>query len=728
MHSFQVDSIEPAENDAILNIDVLPNRTHDCLSHWGVAREVSSLRAFKHAREAPAFKEPDYSAGLDKIENITAEILKVEINDQNFGSRYLGAVIEGLQIKPSPPAIQRPLAALGVKIINNLVDITNYVMLETGMPLHAFDLDRIEGGIMTLRGSKKGEKITTLDGVTRALPEETLVIEDAKGLIDLAGTMGGARSAVSNTTTRVFLQAAIFDATRIRRSTHEMNFRTEASIRYAADISPALAEIGLMRAIQLLQAEGGTIRGKVDIYPTPASAQPISLEVSYVRRLLGMDVPLEKIAAILKSTGAEVEKKGTDIYMVTPASIRLDLRTPEDLIEEIGRIMGYENIPSAMPTSIMALASPTEEIAFADAVRDALMAAGLTEAYNYSLIPDPGIPDAPTLENPMSDRRNYLRPSLIPGLIKNANDNMRFFDEVRMFEIGKIFKSKIKSWKIADFTAGAPERVREGDDQKSKAGKSQILQRELRAESERAMIQIKNQNFSNTDGINERWSVSGILARKAKPESLFYELKGILSSMCERLRVGEAWFDNYQATPEPAAIPGIWDEARTAEIKIGDTEIGFLGVIRQTEKFAAAAFEVDMESLMRIAREEREFRPVPKYPAVTRDISILVDPDTRISDVENAIENSGAEHIQDVDLFDIFEPDEMGEGEEANMRSMFARTPRPAERVNGMPSRKSFAFHIVYQAADHTLTDEETNLEHAKVEQALREALDAQVR
>lgn len=662
MHSFQIDSVEPGDNDAILTIDVLPNRTHDALSHQGVARELALLHAFKSSQKGAALGMPDVGARIQAMQSIDPNTLTVDIRDEHFGSRYLGVVIEGLGVKPSPRNIQEKLAALGIKVINNLVDITNYVMLETGMPLHAFDLDQIEGGTMVMRGAKKNEQIITLDGITRMLPEETLVIEDAHGLIDLVGAMGGERSSIANTTTRIFLQAAIFDPERIQRSTREMGFRTEASVRYAAAISPMLAEIGLMRAVELLEAEGGRVAGKIDIYPKTIAAPAISLDSHYCRRLLGTDVSDDEIARILDLLGCAIARKD-DRFLITPSALRLDLQTPEDLIEEIGRIIGYETIQPVMPVAAIVLASSVEEIVFADHIRDALVAAGMAESYNYSLIPDPSVSGTLTLENPMSDKRNYLRPSLLPGLIKNAQDTMRFFDEVRMFEIGRIFRKN-------------------------------------------SALGIEHSAFA-INGVDERSSAGGVLARKGNASGLFYELKGIVSGLFESLRIGEVRFEDYKTIPEPATIPGLWDASRTAEIKVGDTEIGFVGAIQQAEKLSIVACELDLEALLQTARKEREFQPIPKYPAVTRDISILVNLDIRIAQVENTIENSGAKYIQDVDLFDIFEPKEIGE--EA-------------------PPRKSIAFHIIYQADDRTLTDEEVNNEHAKVEIALREILDAEIR
>ncbi|MDZ4285238.1 MAG: phenylalanine--tRNA ligase subunit beta, partial [Patescibacteria group bacterium] len=513
MHSFEVERVEQAGKDTILHIDVLPNRAHDCLAHQGVAREIAVLSGKRASFAAEA------AAWLKKIAPLSTKVLRVSIADKDFGPRYLGVVIEGLTVKPSPKTIQERLGTLGVKAINNLVDITNYVMLETGMPLHAFDLDRIQGRTMTVRSARMREALTTLDGVMRLVPADTLIIEDAEGLVDLAGTMGGATSAVSEGTTRIFLQAAVFDAARVYRSTRALNFRTEASVRYAAGLSPALAEEGLWRAAKLLEAEGGRVSGKLDIYPAPQAPTNILLDAEYAQRLLGADVSDREIRDILTRVGCRIDSKSkTQKYIaVVPPAVRLDLKTPEDLIEEVGRVVGYEKIPPMMPQSTLVPAAPEEEVIFADRIRDALQGGGLSEAYNYSLInltPYGATEEARalTLENPMSDRRNHLRTSLVPGLLRNAKENLRFFDDVRLFEVGKIFKSNI----------------------------NQISKMQLKNQ--------KEQNAKTLYPVDERWSVGGIVARKGKSEDVFFELKGILAGLCEGFGVGEVWFDNYQPT------------------------------------------------------------------------------------------------------------------------------------------------------------------------------------
>lgn len=718
MHSFQVDSVDPSGDDSILNIDVLPNRTHDCLSHAGVAKEVALLMGMPLARDPQAADVAVEESGAARAD----EMLSVAIEDAGSCTRYSARVISNVTVGPSPEWMVRRLEASGLRSINNIVDATNYVMLELGQPLHAFDYDKIQNSKIKnqndnakfkniiVRKAKSGERFTTIDGKELLLDASMLVIADETHPIALAGIKGGADSAVDADTSTIIIESANFEAVGVARTSRKIGLATDASVRFAAGLDPNLTTSALNRAAVLIaEIAGGTVlQGIINVYPAPVAAKPIVLECSAVHRLLGIEMSREKIASILESIGCVIsghrmwlsenssfpqslrgsranQEEGigatSDVQtlMVTPPTVRLDLITPEDLIEEIGRIIGYENIPPAMPVSVIVPAGAAEEIVFADRIRDALAAAGMAESYNYSLIADPGVADGLTLENPMSDRRNYLRPSLLPGLIKNAHDNMRFFDDVRVFEIGRIFANNKRQ------TAKGGERYNDfAGHLRSVLGDSPV---------------------------NERLSVGAILARKgAKHDDLFYELKGVFGALCERLRVGEAWFDDYKATPEPGTIPGIWDEPRTAEIKIGDTEVGYLGVIRQTERFAAAAFEFDMGMLLAIGRSEQEFQPIPKYPSVMRDISILVDPDMRISSVENAIENSGARYIKDVDLFDMFEPNDEGQAVK-----------------NGM-AQKSLAFHIIYQADDHTLTDEEVNSEHAKVEQALRAKLDAWIR
>jgi phenylalanyl-tRNA synthetase beta chain len=679
MHSFEVEEVKPAGKDWILDIDVLPNRAHDCLSHIGIAREIAVITNSK-------LKTQNSKLQLKTQKFNAKDFIKIEVKDKEDCPRYTAKVILGVKVKSSPKWIQERLRACGLQPINNIVDITNYVMLETGQPIHAFDLDKVSGiqnqkskiknkkhklkiKKIIVRRAKRGEKITALDDKTYTLDEDILVIADEKTPVAIAGIKGGQTTGIDSKTKNIIIEAANFNPRVIRRGSRKLKLRTDASWRFEQGISPNLIDFAQERVCYLIQkfAGGKVAKGLVDFYPKKVSSKKIILKLDYVEKLLGVRIPKDKIIKILKSIGCTIKSHSTSILQSIEVEVpfwRLDLSIPEDLIEEIGRVYGYENIPSVFPKA--APPERNDEIFWERECQNILKEQGFTEVYNYSFIGEKekeifGWQDKEIIElsNPISSFNKYLRPSLIPNLLKNVKENLKFFEEIKIFEVGKIFK-KAQSAKL----------------------KTQSLEKKM---------------------------LGGILTRKGIGNEGFYELKGIVDLLLNKLGISNIWYDDYQQTPEDSPLI-IWHPKKCAEIKIDGEEIGFLGEIHPkvledleiSEK--VFVFDFDFEKLLKLASEEHEYQPISIHPAAVRDLAVLVPLGTKTVEVLNIINAVGGKLVRDVDLFDVYSGEGIPEGKE------------------------NLAFHIIYQAEDRTLSSEEIDEVHQKIIQALEENPEWEVR
>lgn len=647
MHFFEVEEVEKNGNDWTLDIDVLPNRGGDCFSHLGIAREVSAILGYK--LEIPD-KEPE------ETKDKTKDFIKVEIRSKKDCNRYTAKVITDVKIGFSPDWIKEKLKVLGLKPINNIVDITNYVMLETGQPLHAFDLDKISDRKIIIKRAQKGDRITTLDDERYSLDENILVIADNKRPIAIAGIKGGKKAGIDKKTRDIVLESANFNAKTVRKSSKTIDLKTDASWRFEHGIDLNLTESAIKRASYLIQelAKGKVCEGLVDFYPKKPVAKKIKLDLNYAQSLLGIKIPASKIKNILKDLGFDVLKSSASQFLVRVPTFRLDILIPEDLIEEIGRIYGYENIPLTFPKTALIPAKRNLNIFWENKVKDILKESGLTEAYNYSFVSKKqgeifgyNSSNMIELENPLSAEYQYLRPSLIPNLLKILKENQKFFKDIRVFEIGKIF---------------------------------------------------------NKHKTTEKRMLTGIISGDA-----FYETKGVIDLLLNKLGLSDIWYDEYKATPEESKI-SIWHPKRCAEIKVGQSEIGFLGeispsIIEQLKlKSKVVVFDFDFEKLQKLCSEETEFSPISVYPSAVRDIAVLVPRGVLVESVLNKIHAIGGALIKDIDLFDIYEGDEMPEG------------------------KKNLAFHIIYQAQDRTLSSKEIDEIQNKIIKGLNKNLEWEVR
>ena len=664
MHSFEVESVKEVRSarggsDFQLDIAILSNRMPDASSHLGVAREIAALLKSEIRNPCLAGRQAkSETISKSKIKNLK-DSLKIEIENAELCPRYTALVIKGIKVGPSPKWLKEKLEVCGLNSINNVVDAGNYVMLEMGQPLHVFDFDKL-GGKIIVRPAKKGEKIITLDNKKYELDSEILVISDSEKPVALAGIKGGKGPEVDSRTKNIALEAANFNFSSIRKTSKKLELKTDASLRFSAGLDPNLTEKAIGRLAQVIQdLAGGKIEGVIDAYPKKVVPAKIKLDFEKVRGLLGVDISDKEIKEILKRLelkevappqgGATSKKNG---FFEIP-TIRRDLQIEEDLIEEVGRIYGYENIKAKHPLGELILPEENELLNFREKIRTYFAANGFSEVYNYSLSDQSELGFLPAgfqnvlleLKNPPKPESRFLRPSLLPRLFANASFNLRNFKKIQIFEIGNVFNSFDKQ------------------------------------EEKLAFV------------------IAGDSADRA-----FLEIKGLASAFFESLGLTDFWLDTVPFENPPAGGPPaggrsevamlkkIFHPFRAAEIKIGDKTLGVLGEVSSEItnpsagggiKTALVAAELDFKNLFDLSKQEREFKSISRYPAVIRDIAVLVPSEVRISQVLDLMEAAGGDFLEDVDLFDVYEGREIPEG------------------------KKNLAFRLVFQSYEKTLTDKE---------------------
>ncbi|MDA1128491.1 MAG: phenylalanine--tRNA ligase subunit beta [Chloroflexi bacterium] len=625
--------------DTVLDLELTPNRL-DCLSVLGVAHEVAALTGKK-------VREPESSYQESGIP--IAEQVKISVADPDLCRRYTASLLQGVKIGPSPQWLQDRLTRAGLRPINNVVDVTNFVMMEYNQPLHSFDYDLIKDATVIVRRARPGETLTTLDGVVRKLNTENLLIADANDPIGLAGVMGGANSEISNGTVNVLLESATFNGPNNRKTAQSMDLRTEATLRFEKGLRPELAPIALRRATGLIQeVAGGTVApGIVDIVSSEGVDAPVvRLSVSTIKRMLGMEVKIEQAQETMDALGFTWETTGEGELKVTVPYWRNDVNIEEDLVEEVVRIIGYDSVPTTMISSPIPVQQPVPIMQLRDQVRDLLAASGFQEVINYPLVTLEQLEQVEQLDpstlplrvaNPMSSDREYLRTTLQASLMANLASNQgNSAGPFRMFEAGRVFLP------------------REGDLP------------------------------------DERETVSAVLAGlRHEPswledESLldFYDAKGVVEQVLDRLGVAAT----YEPFDHPAFHPG-----RCAKINAGDVALGVVGEIHPSvmsrvglEQPQVAAFEFDLDSILSVLPESRQqFESLPRYPSATRDLSLIVPAGVAASQATELILRHRG--IDRAELFDIYAGENIAEGS------------------------KSLAFHVYFQARDRTLTNEEVN-------------------
>ena len=683
--------------DTILEFDIKGAFGHlQCAV--GIAREIAALTG-------QTLRNPTPANYLTTPRVADADFTGIVIRDPDLCLRYSAALIEGVKVGPSPQWMQQRLARAGMRPINNIVDVTNYVMLELGQPLHAFDYDLLRDRAagrptIIMRRAHPGEHLTTLDGADRALDPDMLMITDTAGTIAVGGVMGGANTEVHNGTTAVLLEAANFDFLSIRRTSQLLKLSSEAGSRFGKRVDPELTVAALARAGQLMvELGGGAVRPVYgDIYPNPPAPKTIELDPAYVTRLLGIDVPVAEMVRILRALEFRVDGELVDLeigklghkptnlpthqstnLLVTVPSHRQDVNIPADLAEEVSRIYGYDRMPHTLledelPTQRRNVALEGEE-----KVRDVLVGCGLNEIITYSMIdlrdetrlrrgevPSPTATDGETpplqnviVLNPLSAERGHLRRTLLPGLLNTARANLRFTERVAIFELGRVFHPR-------------PDEI-------------------LPAEPRR---------------------VSALLVGPREPRGWqphdtaplgFFDLKGMIETLLARLELKDVTWERGE---HDAMHSG-----RTARLRVGGQDAGVVGELHPLVRAGfdlpnvpVAIMELDLDVLLAGWGAAEPMADISTQPAIYEDLAIIVDEAVPAAQVAGLIRQGGGKLLVDLRLFDLYRGGQIPAG------------------------KKSLAYNLTFQAVDRTLTDEETRKLRAKIIGRLERELSATLR
>ncbi len=643
--------------ETVLDIDITPNRA-DCLSVMGIAREAAAITGHP-------FRMPDleYEEGSKGVESYAS----VQIKDADLCPRYCAAVIDGITIKPSPQWMQDRLAASGARPINNIVDITNYVMLEFGQPLHAFDYRDIRGQKIIVRRAAEGELMYTLDEVERKLSSDILLIADAERAVAVAGIMGGLSSEVRDSTTTILLESANFSQAAIHRGSQQLKLSSEASARFEKGLNPELAMMAVKRATQLMAQLGGgkVARGIIDVYPGKKEREAIPVSEAEVKRILGMDIDEGKIKKSLESLGLQCKKGGKGTVLVEAPWWRNDINVPVDLVEEVARATGYENIPESVLSSPLPTGEGVPAVAFRRNLQDIMVGCGFQEIITYPLTslevlgrlsPTANMQAAEPLKmaNAMSRELEYLRTSLRAGVLNTLARNQRNRENnIRLFEIAKVFIPRTKD------------------------------------------LPVENEILCGlVDSV-----VPDIYWQHKSVQVDFYFVKGIVEAVLGRLGVEAEYLPGNDATFNPA---------KCADVMAGSVKIGVIGevhpaVLRQFDiSEPAFLFELDTDRLLSISSKPLLYKSVSRYPGTTRDIAVLLDADAEYRKIVEIVK--GFNLVSDLQLFDLY----------------------VGEQVP--PGKKSVAFRLTYQAADRTLKDEEVDKIQQRILERLSKDLGAILR
>lgn len=644
-------------DDPIIDLDVTPNRG-DMLSILGTVHELAAIYDQQPEIKTPVVKEASELNANDEI--------KATANSQ-LAKTYKLRVIKGVKIVPSPAWLQITLWNAGVRPINNVVDVTNYILMKYGQPLHSFDQDKIDGDIQ-VRLAHKGERITTLDEEDRELSTEDIVIADQKQPIAIAGVMGGYNSQIDDQTTNVILEAAIFDSIRIRKTAQRHVLHSEASQRFERGINPDGVEDALNEAANLIQtlAGGKVAQGIVTAADYHPELPTIFITAERTNHVLGTDLSLDDIKTIFDRLGftSTSTKNGLD---VTIPARRWDIHIEADLFEEVARIYGYDRLPATLPNGRQTIGALTSAQKIQRATRHSLEGLGLTQAISYSLTTEnkAGLfmmrQSYPTkLLSPMTQDHSVLRMNLLSGLLDDvAYNHAHKVNDVALYETGRVFYKDTKD-------------------------------------------QVRPEEVEHVAGVVTGNLTSSSWNNHVHPAD-FYDLKGMVNQLIENLGInGDV---TYTATDHyPEMHPG-----RTAEIAIHGHNVGFIGqvhpkIAKQFKIKETYAFELNLQTLIELPKSDDQYQPISKYPSVERDISFLVDRDVTNDQVVNLMKKRGGAFLHKIRLFDIYEGKNVPEG------------------------KKSMAYSLQYVDPRETLKDEVVTAAFEKIKKRLTDELNAEIR
>ncbi len=650
---------------AVVDFEITPNRP-DCLAMVGMAREAAATF------DRP-FTYPDVE--LEEAgEKGAKDFVSVEIRNPENCKRYVARVVTDVKVEQSPWWLQKRLMYAGMRPINNIVDITNFVMLEYGQPIHAFDINQVKGSKIIVENAADGDMFTTLDENERELTKDMLMIKDAERSIAIAGVMGGLNSEIEEDTTTIIIESANFNGDSVRATSKKLTLRTEASSRFEKGIDPNLCEAAADRVCKLIEMVGAgkVCKGSVDVYPNPETAKTINIRVDRINKVLGIELSREDMVKILEGLEIKVAGDG-NIMTVTPPTVRQDLLEEEDYIEEVARIYGYDNLPVTLPKGNNE-SGKSRERALRDMAREALCSMGLNEIQTYSFVSPKGVDNVRIGEdswerafvkliNPLGEENSVMRTILTPNMMEVlARNSSRNIDAVKAFEIGNTFMDN---------------------------------------------------PYSPDNLPDEQYSLC--IGMYGKDED-FYSLKGTVVELLKIMGIKDLTFI-------AESEYGVYHPGRCARIAVPSgrpapegmepemDEIGIMGEIHPdvAENYGMDGMriyccEIMFDSVIRHADTNIVFSPLPKYPSTSRDIALLVDEDMEVGKIEAVIKANGGNILESVKLFDVYRGKQVEEG------------------------KKSVAFALVYRDAEKTLTDEDVAGVHDKVLEALKEKLNAVLR
>jgi phenylalanyl-tRNA synthetase beta chain len=638
-------------DNAVIDFEITSNRA-DCFSIIGMAREAAATLGLK-------YNMPETSYKASSSENIAGSI-KVEVRDTKLCRRYMAKGVKNIKIEPSPAWMQERLMDAGVRPINNIVDITNFVMIELGQPMHAFDRREITSNSIIVERAEENEKFVTLDGAERTLNTNVLNIKDGNKTIGLAGIMGGLNSEVKEDTTEIVFESATFDGTNIRISSQNLGLRTEASSKFEKDLDPNLAELAINRACSLVEElkAGHVMEGTIDIYPKPLKEKQLEVSVNWVNKFLGTEISADNMKEYLDRLELFTELNAGKLIITVP-TFRGDINIKEDVAEEIARIYGYDNIPTTIMSSPSLNGGKNKKQKLEDKIIESLTASGLNQAISYSfvspkvfdrvLVPvDSELRKAVTIKNPLGEDFSIMRTTTLPTMMEAlARNYSRSNEEAKLFEIGKIYLPNEDATKLPEET--------------------------------------------NIITIGMYGKVD------------YFDLKGIVENVLSTVGITNVSF-NRESSNE-SFHPG-----KTASIYSKKENLGILGEIHPDvcdnydidENTYVAVLNLDM--LVKLSSDVIKYTSLPKYPAVTRDLAVLVEDSILVQQIEDIIRKQGSNLLDSIKLFDVYKGSQIPEG------------------------KKSVAYALSYRAENKTLTDAEVNKTHDKIIRSLEHQLGAELR
>jgi phenylalanyl-tRNA synthetase beta chain len=649
--------------DVALEISITPNRA-DCASVIGIAREIAALTGEKLRRPEIRFDESDRP-----IQSLTS----VTIDDPVGCPRYAAGVILGVELKPSPFQIRYRLHVSGIRSISNVVDVTNYVLLELGQPLHAFDYDRLKENRIVVRRAGQGEVFTTLDGKTHRLTQDNLMICDGRRPVALAGLMGGLNSEIYSESRNVLIESAFFDPLTIRRSSKRLGISTEASYRFERGVDMDGLVLALRRSLMLISdlAGGEVMKDIIDNYPSPRRSQVIDLRVDKANRFLGTDLTKEEMTKFLSALEMRVETAGENLLRVSPPAFRVDITRDWDLIEEVARFHGYERIPITLPPIKPSEDVDPPQVVLGDRIKKVMVGLGFTEVISYSFISPESVDQLQAEEksplrsfvsllNPLTVDQSVMRTSLIPGLMAALKTNFAYEEKnLKLFEWGRVFLAK-----------------------------------------------------SNGELPDENFSLASVMTGLATGREWyagertfdFYDIKGSLEVLLEVLGFSACTFKR-------EGTPSWYRPEASAQILFGEMELGTVGELspKVLKNFGiheegVYVFELDGTVLFDRLDRTRAFIPLAKFPAVLRDVSLVVKRDVESAAIREIIEREGGEIVESIVLFDLYEGEKIA------------------------PSEKALAFRIRYRSKEATLDGKDINKLHERIVEQVGKETGARMR